>query len=84
MNKLHALGFSVKDCQKALEKCGGNLDNSALWLTQNAAPQTSHSNFLDFASTPESYFESSPTFGHENSQITTFFQQLEVYFSRLM
>ncbi|KAL0274818.1 UNVERIFIED_CONTAM: hypothetical protein PYX00_002852 [Menopon gallinae] len=34
--KLSALGFSEEDCVKALEICGGEIDDAALWLTQNA------------------------------------------------
>lgn len=34
--KLSALGFSEEDCTKALEICGGEIDDAALWLTQNA------------------------------------------------
>lgn len=34
--KLKALGFRAEDCFKALEICGSNLDDAALWLTQNA------------------------------------------------
>ncbi|XP_065212498.1 intermembrane lipid transfer protein Vps13D isoform X2 [Planococcus citri] len=78
VNKLHALGFSVEDCLKALEKCGGNLDNSALWLTQNAMPQTPHSNFLDFTSAHESYLDNSPFSAGGSNDITMFFQQLEL------
>lgn len=36
--KLSALGFSVDDCVKALQLCSNVLDDSALWLTQNAEP----------------------------------------------
>lgn len=38
--KLSALGFTEFDCQIALEKCNGHLDDAALWLTQNAIPNT--------------------------------------------
>lgn len=38
VTKLAALGFSVDDCVKALELCNNILDESALWLTQNAEP----------------------------------------------
>lgn len=38
VTKLSALGFSVEDCVKALELCNNVLDDSALWLTQNAEP----------------------------------------------
>lgn len=36
--KLAALGFSKVDCEVALDKCNGHLDDAALWLTQNAMP----------------------------------------------
>lgn len=38
VTKLATLGFSVADCIKALELCNNVLDESALWLTQNAEP----------------------------------------------
>lgn len=43
INKLVTLGFSVDDCVKALEMCNNRLDDSALWLTQNAKPITEKS-----------------------------------------
>lgn len=36
--KLSALGFTETDCEAALDKCNGQLDDAALWLTQNAVP----------------------------------------------
>jgi vacuolar protein sorting-associated protein 13D len=36
IHKLRALGFSAEDCASALDKCGGKLDDAALWLTQHA------------------------------------------------
>lgn len=36
INKLRALGFAAEDCAGALERCNGQLDDAALWLTQNA------------------------------------------------
>uniref|UniRef100_A0A336MDN8 CSON015545 protein n=1 Tax=Culicoides sonorensis TaxID=179676 RepID=A0A336MDN8_CULSO len=36
--KLVSLGFHVSDCLAALEKCDNQLDDAALWLTQNAEP----------------------------------------------
>ena len=36
--KLATLGFTESDCEIALEKCNGYLDDAALWLTQNAIP----------------------------------------------
>lgn len=77
VNKLLTLGFCAKDCLTALEKCGGNLDNAALWLTQNALPQNQFSTFLDFASTSDSILESG-SFMDENGEMMLFFQQLEV------
>ncbi|CAG2067174.1 unnamed protein product, partial [Timema podura] len=38
VNKLSALGFHFDDCEAALERCNGQLDDAALWLTQNAVP----------------------------------------------
>lgn len=35
---LVALGFTASDCQKALGKCNGNINDAALWLTQYATP----------------------------------------------
>ena len=36
--KLSALGFAETDCEAALDRCNGQLDDAALWLTQNAVP----------------------------------------------
>ncbi|GIY47635.1 vacuolar protein sorting-associated protein 13D [Caerostris extrusa] len=41
---LLGLGFSISDCQNALEACKGNINDAALWLTQHAAPITDTSN----------------------------------------
>jgi vacuolar protein sorting-associated protein 13D len=38
--KLSALGFTEIDCENALKKCNGHLDDAALWLTQNAVPNS--------------------------------------------
>ncbi|XP_055691450.1 intermembrane lipid transfer protein Vps13D isoform X2 [Lutzomyia longipalpis] len=38
VKKLSALGFKRADCVKALELCSNQLDDAALWLTQNAEP----------------------------------------------
>ncbi|XP_015598611.1 vacuolar protein sorting-associated protein 13D isoform X2 [Cephus cinctus] len=38
--KLSALGFTEIDCEAALDRCNGQLDDAALWLTQNAVPST--------------------------------------------
>lgn len=38
ITKLSALGFAIDDCVNALELCNNVLDDSALWLTQNAEP----------------------------------------------
>lgn len=37
IHRLSGLGFSAEDCTKALDICCGQLDDAALWLTQNAA-----------------------------------------------
>lgn len=42
VSKLNALGFSTHDCRKALEACNNQLDEAALWLTQNAEPSKSN------------------------------------------
>jgi len=39
--KLRALGFSENDCADALERCNGQLDEAALWLTQNVTHEDS-------------------------------------------
>lgn len=36
--KLITLGFAEADCKIALDHCDGQLDDAALWLTQNAVP----------------------------------------------
>ncbi|KMQ93281.1 vacuolar protein sorting-associated protein 13d [Lasius niger] len=36
--KLINLGFAEADCKIALDRCDGQLDDAALWLTQNAEP----------------------------------------------
>ncbi|XP_054721064.1 intermembrane lipid transfer protein VPS13D-like [Uloborus diversus] len=40
IDKLVTLGFSSADCERALNSCRGNINDSALWLTQYATPQT--------------------------------------------
>ena len=37
VEKLKNLGFSADDCRTALETCDDNLEEAALWLTQNAS-----------------------------------------------
>lgn len=39
--KLVNLGFAEADCKIALDRCDGQLDDAALWLTQNAEPTSS-------------------------------------------
>lgn len=36
IQKLSSLGFSIKDCEDALLTSDGNLDQAALWLTENS------------------------------------------------
>lgn len=43
LQKLHALGFIIEDCKLALEVSDNQLDEAALWLTQNAEPLKSPS-----------------------------------------
>lgn len=38
IDKLVSLGFNMKDCKTALDVSGNQLDEAALWLTQNAEP----------------------------------------------
>ena len=38
LSKLRALGFKIEDCKLALEISDNQLDEAALWLTQNAEP----------------------------------------------
>ncbi|XP_058447485.1 intermembrane lipid transfer protein Vps13D isoform X2 [Malaya genurostris] len=40
VEKLVLLGFNRGDCLKALEKCNNQIDEAALWLTQNSEPQS--------------------------------------------
>ncbi|XP_059469653.1 intermembrane lipid transfer protein VPS13D isoform X2 [Neocloeon triangulifer] len=36
VERLCAMGFSAEDCADALDRCGGRMDDAALWLTQHA------------------------------------------------
>ena len=38
ISKLEKLGFSRADSEMALSACQGQLDEAAMWLTQNALP----------------------------------------------
>ena len=38
ISKLTALGFSRRDCRRALELSDGQINEAAIWLTQNAIP----------------------------------------------
>ncbi|XP_078044296.1 vacuolar protein sorting 13D isoform X1 [Augochlora pura] len=40
VQKLAGLGFTDTDCRAALDLCNGQLDDAALWLTQNAMPNS--------------------------------------------
>ncbi|XP_076684056.1 vacuolar protein sorting 13D isoform X4 [Andrena cerasifolii] len=40
VQKLTALGFTDADCRAALDLCNNQLDEAALWLTQNAVPNS--------------------------------------------
>lgn len=42
VQQLTALGFAVDDCRRALTICHDNINDSALWLTQNAEPNHTH------------------------------------------
>ena len=39
VEQLELLGFEQDDCRKALLECSNNLDDAAIWLTQNASPK---------------------------------------------
>ena len=39
VDQLEFLGFAAEDCVTALHECNNNLDDAALWLTQNAQPK---------------------------------------------
>jgi len=39
IEQLTSLGFSKQDCLEALQSTGNQLEDAALWLTQNASPQ---------------------------------------------
>jgi len=75
--KLRNLGFASKDCLRALEQCNGNLDNAALWLTQNACSVNQFANFLQFAA-EGGQAEEGGRLGIVNSASILAFQQLEV------
>ncbi|XP_071113916.1 intermembrane lipid transfer protein VPS13D-like [Haliotis cracherodii] len=47
LKKLSELGFSHKDCEKALSECDGSQEAAALWLAKNAThvPQNHKQNF---------------------------------------
>lgn len=61
----------------ALEQCNGNLDDAALWLTQNANAVNQFSNFLQFV-TEDDQADESGGFGILNKGSILTFQQLEV------
>lgn len=42
IRQLSSLGFTDNDCSLALEKCNGDLEEAAIWLTQNALALTSY------------------------------------------
>ncbi|KAM7310382.1 vacuolar protein sorting-associated protein 13D isoform X1 [Ixodes scapularis] len=37
VDSLREMGFTYEDCVRGLEECKGNVDEAAIWLTQNAA-----------------------------------------------
>ncbi|CAN8016602.1 unnamed protein product [Ixodes persulcatus] len=37
VDSLREMGFTYEDCIRGLEECKGNVDEAAIWLTQNAA-----------------------------------------------
>ncbi|KAI5737130.1 hypothetical protein M8J76_010314 [Diaphorina citri] len=40
IRQLSNMGFTENDCSEALERCNGNLEEAALWLTRNALPSS--------------------------------------------
>ena len=42
LKPLENLGFAQEDCIKALDSCGGNITDSAIWLTKHAKHPKSH------------------------------------------
>lgn len=38
VTKLEDLGFTTADCEAALKRSNGQLENAALWLTENVKP----------------------------------------------
>ncbi|CAD1471583.1 unnamed protein product, partial [Heterotrigona itama] len=48
VQKLMALGFTDADCRAALDRCNGQLDEAALWLTQHAVPNSDTSTNNEF------------------------------------
>lgn len=69
VTELQNLGFSPQDCLQALEKCGGNLDDSALWLTQNAV---AIDYFPDFSSVRPETNTGMSTYGVSTQDILNF------------
>lgn len=53
LQKLKSLGFRHEDCQLALEISDNQLDEAALWLTQNAEPIKSPSYIKKISNEPE-------------------------------
>uniref|UniRef100_A0A8D8VB54 Vacuolar protein sorting-associated protein 13D n=1 Tax=Cacopsylla melanoneura TaxID=428564 RepID=A0A8D8VB54_9HEMI len=49
IRQLSSMGFSDNDCSNALEKCNGDLEEAALWLTRNALTSTSHTQSTEFS-----------------------------------
>lgn len=48
VRKLVTLGFAAEDCSEALKQCEGQLEEAALWLTQNASHKTSEGSQVRF------------------------------------
>jgi vacuolar protein sorting-associated protein 13D len=62
ISQLLALGFSRDDCLFSLTECHGNVNDAALWLTQNASPidTTNSTTAIDAAAQESSYLQGSP------------------------
>lgn len=69
VTKLQNLGFSSQDCLQALEKCSGNIDDAALWLTQNAIAVD---DFPHFPSVRQETSTGMSTYGISNYDILSF------------
>ncbi len=54
VSQLAAMGFSRSDCHFALTECKGNVNDAALWLTQNATPEAAANSLGAIGGEPDS------------------------------